>query len=79
VTLPGTAHIGSVALVVSDLGRSLGFYEDTLGFRRLQEDTGLAGLSADGARLLIELHELQGVRRRRAAAARRGRARVVRG
>jgi hypothetical protein len=42
--------MGSGALVVSDPGRSPGFCEDTLGFRRLQEDTGRARLRAETVR-----------------------------
>lgn len=64
MALPDAAAIGSVTLVVSDLERSLRFYEETLGFGRLQRHAAAARLSADGTRTLVELRERRGAARR---------------
>jgi len=53
MTLPSDAHIGQVSLTVRDLGRSLPFYRDVLGF----EEVGPGRLAPPGGRVLIELHE----------------------
>ncbi len=49
--------LGLVALTVSDLARSLTFYQDVLGFELLQKDTEQAVLGAAGTPLIL-LHEL---------------------
>lgn len=58
--LPASAHIGSATLVVSDLDRSLAFYQDILGFREHRREGRTAFLGADGSRDLIVLEELTG-------------------
>ena len=55
MALPNDTHIGEVSLVVSDLDRSLRFYEDVLGFRTLDRSVNTARLSADDARPLVSL------------------------
>lgn len=50
--LPADAHIGQVSLQVRDVGQSLSFYRDVLGFESTAD-----GLRAPGGRVLIELHE----------------------
>ena len=57
MALPEDAHIASVSLTVRDLGRSVAFYRDVLGFRVGKHTAVAAALSADGTRTLIELHE----------------------
>jgi catechol 2,3-dioxygenase len=58
VPLPADAHIGSIALTVTRLDRSLPFYLDMLGFAVRRAGDGRAELSAaDDDRTLIELIE----------------------
>ncbi len=59
---PGTV-IGYVHLTVSDLGRSLAFYQDILGFRLHRRDGNTARLGAGGPDLLL-LTEQPGARPR---------------
>ena len=55
--LPAGAHTGTVRLQVSDLDRSLAFYEGLLGFSVLDRDPAVARLGAAGSdRPLVELH-----------------------
>jgi len=61
--LPGSAHVGSVRLQVSDLVRSVDYYEAVIGLVVLARSSGSAILGAgkdDAA--LIELHERAGAR-----------------
>lgn len=59
--LPGATRLGRVRLQVADLGRSLAFYEDTLGLRILQREPARAVLGAFGDDTpLVELHERRG-------------------
>jgi len=51
---PGT-HVGPVALRVTDLDRSRDFYSDALGLQALDGGDGVARMSADGDRALVEL------------------------
>lgn len=65
--LPAETRIGTVALQVADLDRSLGFYEKVLGFRLIAREDAPGGRSARlGApgdeRVLLELREKPGVR-----------------
>lgn len=54
--LPPETHTGMVRLQVSDLGRSLGFYEGLLGLHVIGRDEGRAQLGAAGSeRPLLEL------------------------
>ena len=57
MTLPPDAHIGQVSLTVRDLGRSLSFYRDVLGFVETNRDAHISVLAPPGGRALIELHE----------------------
>jgi catechol 2,3-dioxygenase len=53
MSLPADAHIGHVSLTVRDLGQSLSFYRDVLGF----DELGPGRLGPRGGRVLIELYE----------------------
>lgn len=57
MTLPADAHIGQVSLTVSQLDRSLAFYQDVLGFEESRRDGRVSYLGAPGGRTIIELHE----------------------
>ena len=64
--LPDDVRIGAVALQVADLDRSLGFYENVMGFRVLAREDApgsrSARLAAQGdERVLLELYEKAGV------------------
>lgn len=60
--LPAETRLGAVKLRVSDLKRSLSFYDIVLGFRVLQQRDGFVALGAAGDdRVLIELHETRGI------------------
>ncbi len=54
--LPPATHIGAVHLTVSDLDRSIRFYQSHLGFARHGGDRTSAALGAGGPDLLV-LHE----------------------
>lgn len=59
--LPDATHLGRVRLQVADLERSLGYYQEILGFRVLERSEGQATLAAHGDDTpLIELHERPG-------------------
>ena len=59
--LPDETRLGPVRLRVSDLKRSLSFYDIVLGFRVLGQSEGFAALGAAGNdRVLLELHETRG-------------------
>ena len=59
--LPDATRLGRVRLQVADLGRSLAFYERTLGFRVLHREGARAELAAAGDDgVLVELHEHPG-------------------
>lgn len=59
--LPGATHLGQVRLQIADLERSLGYYQEILGFRVLERSAGRATLAAHGDDTpLIELHERPG-------------------
>ncbi|QDA58947.1 VOC family protein [Hymenobacter jejuensis] len=67
--LPADIRIGTVALQIADLARSLAFYEDVLGFQVLRRSEGtpaagaVAELGAAGSeQALLVLHEQLGVR-----------------
>lgn len=68
--LPAETRVGAVRLQVADLGRSLPFYRDLLGFRVKERAAGRASLAAhDDDAVLVELRE----RRDAAPVPRRGR------
>jgi catechol 2,3-dioxygenase len=61
--LPDATHIGAVRLQVSDLGRSIGYYRDVLGFAVVARNGRYAELGANGDdRPLIVLIERHGAR-----------------
>jgi catechol 2,3-dioxygenase len=61
--LPAATHIGRVKLQVSDLARSIEYYEMVLGFRVLEMSGDRATLGARESEMpLIELHERKGAR-----------------
>jgi catechol 2,3-dioxygenase len=60
--LPESTRLGRVRLQVADLGRSLAFYQDVLGFRILRQDDGRAVLAGSADRPLVELRQLPGAR-----------------
>ena len=62
--LPDTAHVGLVELQVSDLERSLAYYQQVLGFRVIGRAGGHAELGSAGSeRPLLRLREQAGARR----------------
>jgi catechol 2,3-dioxygenase len=61
--LGSSTALGAVHLNVSDLDRSLGFYEETIGLRLHRHDDDTAAVGAGGG--LLVLHELPGARRPR--------------
>ncbi|UYZ58237.1 VOC family protein [Hymenobacter latericus] len=68
-SLPAETRLGTVHLQVADLGRSLGFYQEVLGFRLLRQQAAAGphgavahlGLATSDEALLL-LHEKPGVR-----------------
>jgi catechol 2,3-dioxygenase len=61
--LPGATRLGPVRLQVSDLARSLAYYESVIGLRAVSRDGSSARLAAHGDdSVLIELRERRGAR-----------------
>ncbi len=61
--LPDATRLGPVRLQIADLSRSLAFYEQVLGLRRIAGDSAHALLAAHGEdRVLVELVERAGAR-----------------
>ena len=61
--LPESTRIGVVRLQVSDLARSLAYYERVIGLRELRRKDGAAILGpTNGEQPIVELHELPGAR-----------------
>ena len=52
-TLPASLRLGPVHLAVTELDRSIRFYEDAIGLRLQRRDGGEAGLGAGGEDLLV--------------------------
>jgi catechol 2,3-dioxygenase len=59
--LPEDAHVGAVHLQISDLPRSLDYYEGVLGLVTLQRTAARASLGCGGAAPLLHLVERKGV------------------
>jgi catechol 2,3-dioxygenase len=55
-TLPQTLRLGAVHLTVTDLDRSVAWYQDALGLRVHRQDVGVAALG-DGEEDVLVLHE----------------------
>jgi catechol 2,3-dioxygenase len=55
-TLPATLRLGAVHLVVTDLDRSVAWYQAALGMRVQRQDVGIAALG-DGDQDVVVLHE----------------------
>lgn len=62
VRLPENTHVGPVTLQVSDVSRSLDYYESLLGLQRLEAQAGSATLGAADGRALVTLREQAGIR-----------------
>lgn len=61
--LPESAHIGRVRLQVSDLNRSIAYYENVLGLQVLKRSSEGASLGPRGEdKVILELVELRGAR-----------------
>ena len=60
--LPDTLRLGAVHLTVTDLARSVGFYEDSVGLRLHRREGGVAAMGVGGEDLLV-LYEETGARR----------------
>ena len=55
-TLPDTLRLGAVHVAITDLDRSIGFYQDAIGLRLHNREDGTAAMGA-GAEDLLVLHE----------------------
>ena len=51
--LPATLRLGAVHLIVSDLDRSVAFYEDALGLRLHRREGGVAAMGVGEEDLLV--------------------------
>ncbi len=60
--LPATLRLGAVHLTVSDLDRSVAFYEEAIGLRPHGREGAVASMGAGGEDLVV-LHEEAGARR----------------
>ncbi|MEO5568894.1 MAG: VOC family protein [Gemmatimonadaceae bacterium] len=61
--LPDESHLGAVRLQISDLARSLAWYQSVLGLEVIEKTAATASLAAKGASVpLIELREKKGIR-----------------
>jgi catechol 2,3-dioxygenase len=60
--LPDTLRLGAVHLTVTDLARSVGFYENSIGLRLHRREGGVAAMGVGGDDLLV-LYEEPGARR----------------
>ena len=59
--LPATLRLGAIHLTVSDLDRSIAFYEVSIGLRLHRREDGVAAMGAGEDDLLV-LYEAPGVR-----------------
>ena len=55
--LPASLRVGAVELTVTDLDRSIGFYEHAIGLRLHRREEGRAALGAGGEDLLVLVEE----------------------
>jgi catechol 2,3-dioxygenase len=55
--LPATLRLGPVHLTVSDLDRSIGFYERSIGLQLQRRDDGTAAMGAGGEELVVLVEE----------------------
>lgn len=61
--LPSATRLGPVRLLVADLGRSIAYYETTIGLRLLDRSARRAALGTQGEDVpLVQLDELHGAR-----------------
>ena len=60
--LPDTLRLGAVHLTVTDLDRSVGFYENSIGLRLHRREDGVAAMGVGGEDLLV-LYEEPGAQR----------------
>lgn len=61
--LPDATHVGRVRLQISDLERSIAYYQTVIGLRVLERGAGVALLGPhDADTVIVELHEKPGVR-----------------
>ena len=60
--LPATLRLGAVHLSVSDVDRSVDFYEDAIGLRLHRREDGVAAMGVGEEDLLV-LYEERGARR----------------
>jgi catechol 2,3-dioxygenase len=60
--LPDTLRLGAVHLTVTDLNRSIAFYENSIGLRLRRREDGVAAMGVGGEDLLV-LREEPGARR----------------
>ena len=60
--LPASLRLGAVHLTVTDLDRSVGFYESNIGLRLRRREGGVAAMGVGGEDLLV-LYEESGARR----------------
>ena len=60
--LPATLRLGAVHLTVTDLNRSIAFYENSIGLRLRRREDGVAAMGVGGEDLLV-LREEPGARR----------------
>jgi catechol 2,3-dioxygenase len=56
-TLPATTHLGAVHITVSDLERSIDFYERAIGLRLHRREDGSAALGAGGDDVLVLIEQ----------------------
>ncbi|WP_155931814.1 VOC family protein [Methylopila sp. 73B] len=61
-TLPDGLRLGVAELAVSDLGRSVAFYEDVVGLRTLDREARVATLGGTGGSAVLRLAETPGAR-----------------
>ncbi|MGD7045893.1 VOC family protein [Jeotgalibacillus proteolyticus] len=61
---PPASFVGKIELVVSDIARSLAFYERIVGLRLISRDEKSAKLSADGSKSILSLVQPEEVKRK---------------